>query len=136
VSCKKSGFGDRQLGTQSFFFQVITQARLPHDREVDIAGNGRRPADILPKAWDGMWDLAVDLTTLAHKVPIPGGPATLSTGILPPAGPFAAVGLRSSGTRGNKRIGRALTGVGGWAWTPLRCFSTPGEALTGLGRMW
>jgi len=26
VSCKKSGFGDRQLGTQTFFCQVLTQS--------------------------------------------------------------------------------------------------------------
>jgi len=38
VSCKKSGFGDRHLGSQSFFCQVLTQTRIPHDREVDIAG--------------------------------------------------------------------------------------------------
>jgi len=62
VSCKKSGFGDRHLGTQPFFCQVLTQSRVPHDHEIDIAGNGRRPADILLKAWDGRRDLAVYLT--------------------------------------------------------------------------
>jgi len=62
VSCKKSGFGDRHLRTQCFFCQVLTQARIPHEREVDIAGNGRRPADILLKACDWGWDLAVELT--------------------------------------------------------------------------
>jgi len=46
VSCKKSGFGERN-GTQSFFCQVLTQARITHDREVDVAGNGRRPANVL-----------------------------------------------------------------------------------------
>jgi len=73
VSCKKSGFGDRHLGTQTFFCQVLTQSRVPHDREVDIAGNGRRPADILLKAWDGRRDLAVDLT-IVHPNPITGRP--------------------------------------------------------------
>jgi len=34
VSCKKSGFGDRHLGTQTIFCQVLTQSRVPHDREV------------------------------------------------------------------------------------------------------
>jgi len=53
VSCKESGFGNRHFGTQTFFCQVLTQSRVPHDREVDIAGNGRRPADILLKAWTG-----------------------------------------------------------------------------------
>jgi len=31
VACKKSGFGDRHLGTQTFFWQVLTQSRVPHD---------------------------------------------------------------------------------------------------------
>jgi len=39
VACKKSGFGDRHLGIQIFFCQVLTQSRVPHDREVDISGN-------------------------------------------------------------------------------------------------
>jgi len=73
LSCKKSSFGDRQLGTQSFFCQVLTQARIPHDREVDIARNGRHPADILLKAWDGRRDLAVDLT-IVHPNPATGWP--------------------------------------------------------------
>jgi len=40
---------------------------------VDIAGNGRRPADILLKAWDGRRDLAVDLT-IVHPNPATGRP--------------------------------------------------------------
>jgi len=71
VSCKKSGFGDRHLGTQTFFCQVLTQSRVPHDRELDIAGNGRRPADILLKAWDGRRDLALDLM-IVHPNPVAG----------------------------------------------------------------
>jgi len=43
VSCKHSGLGDMRLGTQTFFCQVLAQSRVPHDRELDIAGNGRRP---------------------------------------------------------------------------------------------
>jgi len=39
VSCKKSGFGDRHLGTQTLSCQVLTQSRVPHYREVDIAGS-------------------------------------------------------------------------------------------------
>jgi len=80
VSCKKSGFGDRHLGTQSFLCQVLTQARVPHDREVDVAGNGRRPADILLKAWDGRRGLEVDLTIVqpnpATGRPLRGSAAT------------------------------------------------------------
>jgi len=73
VACKKSGFGDRHLGTQTFFCQILTQSRVPHDREVDIAGNGRRPAEILLKAWDGRRDLEVDLT-IVHPNPVTGRP--------------------------------------------------------------
>jgi len=80
VACKKSGFGDRHLGTQTFFCQVLTQSRVPHDREVDVAGNGRRPADILLKAWDGRRDLAVDLT-IVHPNPATGRPLRGSAAI-------------------------------------------------------
>jgi len=73
MSCKKSGFGDRHLGTQSFFCQVLTQARIPHDRELDIAGNGRRPVDVLLRAWFGRRDPAVDLT-IVHLNPATGRP--------------------------------------------------------------
>jgi len=68
VSCKKSGFGDRHLGTQTFFCQVLTQYRVSHDRELDIAGNGRRPADILLKAWDGRRELSVDLKIVPQNL--------------------------------------------------------------------
>jgi len=65
---------------QSFLCQFLTQARVPHDREVDVAGNGRRPADILLKAWDWKRDLAVDLTILypnpATGRPLRGSAAT------------------------------------------------------------
>jgi len=49
------------------FCQVLTQSRVPHDRKVDITGNGRRPADILLKSGDGRRDLAVDLTIVPQK---------------------------------------------------------------------
>jgi len=52
VPCKKSGFEDRHLGTQTFFCKVLTQSRVPHECEVHIAGNGRRPVDILLKSWE------------------------------------------------------------------------------------
>jgi len=73
VSCKKSGFGDRHLGIQTVICKVLTLYRVPHDREVDIAGNGRRPADILLKAWDRRRDIVVDLT-IVHSNPVTGRP--------------------------------------------------------------
>jgi len=91
VSCKKSCFGDRHLGTQSFFCQVLTQARIPHDREVDIAGNGPRPVDVLLRAWDGRRDLAVDLT-IVHPNPATGRPLHGS----------AATSLRDKGEQKNR----------------------------------
>jgi len=97
VSCNKSGFGNGHLDNQPFFC-VITQARIPHDREVDIARNGRRPVYILLKAWGWMRDLAVD-TTIVLPNPTDSGPC-------------AAVPLSSSGTRENKKTGRAPTRVG------------------------
>jgi len=53
VSCKKAAFKDRDLDTQTLFCKYFTQSRVPHDREVEIARNGRRPADILLKVWEG-----------------------------------------------------------------------------------
>jgi len=43
VSCKESGFGDRHLGTQTFFCQVLTQSRVSPHREVDITGKRTPP---------------------------------------------------------------------------------------------
>jgi len=45
VSWNKSVSGYGHLGTQSYLCQELTQARDPHDREVDVAENGRRPAE-------------------------------------------------------------------------------------------
>jgi len=80
-----------------------------------------KPPDILLKGWDGRRDLAVDLT-MVHPNPATGRPV--------------AVPPRSSGTRGNKRIGRAPTRAGGCVWTSPRWCSTPGEASTRVGRKW
>jgi len=63
------GVRDRHLGTLTSFCQVLTQSRVSHDRKVDIAGNGRRPADILLKPWVERRDLAVDLT-IVHPNPV------------------------------------------------------------------
>jgi len=120
VSCKKSGFGDRQLGTHTFLFQVLTQSRVPHDRELDIAGNGRSQADILLKAWDGMLDLAVKLT-IVHQKPVAGRPLRGSS----------ATFLKEKGSR---RVGKAPTRAGGWVWdfSPM-VFDTWG-CLHGTGK--
>jgi len=90
MSCKKSGFGERHFSTQSFFCQVLSQARI---REVDIAGNGRRPADVLLRAWDGRRDLAVDLT-IVHPNPATGRPLRGS----------AATFLKDKGEPGERRL--------------------------------
>jgi len=74
VTCAKSGFGARHLGVQAFFSQILTQAQTPHKREVDIPGDGKRPADILLAQWDGQRDLAVDLT-ISRPNPVGSPPA-------------------------------------------------------------
>jgi len=84
VSCRKSGFGARHLGTQNFFCH-------DHDREVDVAGDARRPADVLLRAWDGRRDLAVDLT-IVHPNPATGRPSRGS----------AATFLRDKGEKKNR----------------------------------
>jgi len=118
VSCKESRFGDRHLDAQTFFCQVLTHSRVPHDREVDIAGNGRRPADILLKAWDGRRDLAVDLA-IARPNPVTGRPLRGS----------AATFLKDKGEQKWRESADSCgrMGVG---------FSPPGEASTGPGRTW
>jgi len=121
VSCKKSGFGDMHLGTQSFLCQVLTEARVPHDRELDVSENGRRPADVLLKALDGRRDLAVDLTI------VPPNPATGR-----PLRGSAATFLKDMGAQ---RSGRAPTPVAEWGWTSPRWCLTHGAASTVPGRL-
>jgi len=53
VSCKTSDFADRRRSVLSYFCDVFNQARIPHDYEVDVAGNGRRPGVILLKCGTG-----------------------------------------------------------------------------------
>jgi len=68
--------GWARRGTTLRFPGVVgscTQARVPHDREVDIAGKWQRQADVLLKAWYGRRDLAVDLTTV-HPNPATSQP--------------------------------------------------------------
>jgi len=58
---------------------------------VDIAGDGRRPADVLLRAWDGRRDLAVDLI-IVHPNPSTGRPSRGS----------AATFLRDKGEQKNR----------------------------------
>jgi len=122
VSCKKSGFGDRHLGTKNVFCQVLTQSRAPHDLEVDIAGNGRRPADILLKEWDGRRDLVVDLI-IVHPNPVAGRP--LRGG--------AATFLKDKGDQKCREIADSCGRMG---WTSPQWCSTHGGGSTGPGRRW
>ena len=67
--CKRSGLWDRHLGVQSFLCQMLSDARVPHEREVAITPGSRdRPADILLTRWHNGRDLAVDLTVV-HSMP-------------------------------------------------------------------
>jgi len=120
VSCKKSGFGERHLGTQSFLCQVLTQARIPHDREVDIAGNGRRPADVLLRAWDGKRHFAVDLI-IVHPNPATGRPLRGS----------AATFLKENGEQKNRESADSCGRMG--VDLPSMLFDTWG-GLHGAGR--
>jgi len=61
------------LAHKHFSAKSLPSNEFPHDREVDIAGTGRRPATILLKAWDGRRDLAMGLT-IVHPNPVAGRP--------------------------------------------------------------
>ena len=53
----------------SFICQMLSEARVPHEREVAITpGSQERPADILLTRWHNGRDLAVDLT-IVHSMP-------------------------------------------------------------------
>jgi len=122
VSCKKSGVGDRHLGTQTFFCQVLTQSRVPHDRELDIAGNGRRPVDIMLKALDGRRNLAVGLK-IVHPNPVTGMPLRVS----------AAIFLKDEGVQ---KFWESADSCGWMGLTFPQWSSTLGGASTALGRKW
>jgi len=123
MSCKKSGFGDRHLGTKTFFFQVLTQSLVPHDHKVDIAGNGCRPANILLKAWDGRRDLAVDLT-IVHTNPVAG---RLLRG-------SAATFVKDKGEQKCQESAESCGLMGVYFSTMV--FDTWGGGSTELGRRW
>ena len=69
VSCAKVGFGRRHAGIQTFICQMLSRGRVPHAREVDVAGDGTRPADILLHRWSEGRDLAVDLSVVHLVTP-------------------------------------------------------------------
>ena len=51
VSCGHAAFGKRHLGVQQFLCQVLSAARVPHDREVSVEGDLARPVDVLLREW-------------------------------------------------------------------------------------
>jgi len=90
----------------------------PHGREVDIAGDGRRPAHVLLRAWDGKWDLAVDLT-IVHPNPATGRPLRGS----------AATFLKDKGEQKNRESADSC----GWVDFSPMVFDTWG-GLHGAGK--
>jgi len=74
---REAGLEGEASRRSSPFCQILTQSHILHKREVDIAGNGKRPAEILLTQWDGQRDLAVDLT-ISHPNPAGSRPARFS----------------------------------------------------------
>jgi len=120
VSCKKSEFGDRHLGTETFFCQVLAQSRDPHGRGVEIAGNGRRPAEILLKTWEGRQDHAVALA-IVHPNPVTVRPLRGS----------AAIFLKDKGQQ-KCRVSADSCGQMGFDFSPM-VFDT-WDGLHGAGK--
>jgi len=87
---------------------------------VDIAGDGRRPAEVLLRAWDGRRDLAVDLT-IVHTNPATGRPSRGS----------AATFLRDKGEQKN-RESAASCGRMGVDVSPM--VFDPCDGLHGAGK--
>ena len=103
------GFATRHLGVQNFICRMLTQAHIPHDREVDVNSSGRRPADILLKAWeDDGKDCAVDLTVI-HLCP----PAQ---GRFPPG---TAARLAANAEDHKRRESEGLCNAVGTTFTPM-----------------
>jgi len=122
VSCKKSGFGDRHLGTRTIFCHIfLIQSRVPHDSKVDIAEMDAALLTFCGKhgLGDGTWD-AVDLK-IVHDCP-----PELSQR-------QAATWLRChllEGQRANRKTVKARSPAGEWGLTsPQWCSKhggTPG----------
>ena len=64
VACQKGLVTARHHGIVNYICQMLSAAKVPFERESACLGDGRRPADILLKAWDGRRDLAVDVTVV------------------------------------------------------------------------
>ena len=64
VSCQKGLVTLRHHGVVNYICQVLQTAKIPFERESACLGDGRRPADILLKGWEGRQDLAVDVTVV------------------------------------------------------------------------
>ena len=62
VTCNRNGVWRRHFGIQSFLCWVLSTAKVPFEREQGPEADGRRPADILLKGWQGGPDMALDLT--------------------------------------------------------------------------
>ena len=69
VSCQKGLVTLRHHGVVNYICQVLQTAKIPFERESACLGDGRRPADILLKGWEGRRDLAVDVTVVHPLAP-------------------------------------------------------------------
>ena len=121
VSCGHAAFGKRHLGIQMFLCRALSNARVPHDREVAVTGDLSRPADVLLKEWSAGKDLAVYLTVVHPAAVSAPRPATGS------AQAYLAQAARLKCQASEKKC--AEVGVG---FTPM-IFDTWG-GLHGAGR--
>ena len=107
VKCARSGFSLRHLGIQNYLCQVLSDARVAHNREVPVGSTGMRPADIMLTRWSQGRDMAVDLTVV-HP---------LLAGLRPQPGSAArAFALAADAKRRHYRDLCAAEGVGFSAW--------------------
>jgi hypothetical protein len=72
VCCAKNGGTRLHNALRDAIFDVLIGGSIPAAKEVNV-GNGRRPADILQKAWERGRDVAVDLT-VTHPLGLTGHP--------------------------------------------------------------
>ena len=127
VSCGHAAFGKRHLGIQMFLCRALSNARVPHDREVAVTGDLSRPADVLLKEWSAGKDLAVDLTVVHPAAVSAPRPATGS------AQAFLAQAARLKCQASERKC--AEVGVG---FTPMIFDTWEGSMVLGgrCGRQW